>query len=200
MDAFKRPDSADLRDMLTDAAVSSLAERGLIELNVSVLARWIGVTPQAVTQRLGGPAGARARVFHLVARTFGDRWLAWVTPPLIADPPVIRVPETAAERHGVAVWAAFGELARGEQAAGNGDIAAVVADVAAVERSEVRRQLERAAGARVDGRELAGLHALTAGLRSGLASPEPPCDLAVGRELLARAVERTIASAPLADT
>lgn len=112
-----RPDSADLRDMLTDAAVSSLAERGLIELNVSVLARWIGVTPQAVTQRPGGPAGARARVFHLVARTFGDRWLAWVTPPLIADPPVIRVPETAAERHGVAVWAAFGELARGEQAA-----------------------------------------------------------------------------------
>jgi AcrR family transcriptional regulator len=51
VDPFRRPDSASEADLLTDAALAVMTEGGLAALSVSAMARWIGVTPPALTLR-----------------------------------------------------------------------------------------------------------------------------------------------------
>jgi len=135
---FLRPDSAAEADILTDGAMAVLAEAGPGGLSISAIARWIGVTPPALTLRWREEGcGARARILRLVILTFGKRWHLWSRSPLMRDEPSLSLPATAEEVAGVRAWLSLRELARAEAGAGNPDLAAAVARVGRWDRDEV---------------------------------------------------------------
>ncbi len=142
MRPFTRPDSASLNDMLTDAAVARLAEGGAELLTLQSVAAWLGLTRQALSQRLDDPNGPRRRMIQLIVLTFGERWLTWVGPGPIhgdLDRPPVRLPATPDEIHAVRVWTALTELARSEAARGNPHPLTALTRVRDEERALVRR-------------------------------------------------------------
>jgi phosphoribosyl-AMP cyclohydrolase len=70
---FLRLDSPNYSEMLTDAVVHVLQDRGVERLSLGGIARWMGVTPSTVIQRVGPKAVVLERVLGVFAR----RWLAW---------------------------------------------------------------------------------------------------------------------------
>jgi len=178
---FVRLDSLDYADMLTDAAVSLLINRGIDELSVRAIAGWLGVTSPTVTIRGGG----RDRVLELVVSTFGRRWLAWAAWPDLDDPCPVRLPASEDEIHGARVWQALAELAGGAARAGN----PVLEEVLDALRREERQFLWRDLYDRLDrpptDRELDTTTALAAGLRARLAVASPDLTVEEARSLLA---------------
>jgi len=84
------------------------------------LARWMKVTPSAMSHRAGWPD-----TVCLIADGLGSRWLRWSLRPLrLGDGPAL--PVTMAERHGVRAWTVVGELARSEAALGRPDALEIV--------------------------------------------------------------------------
>ena len=71
------------------------------------MARWLGVTPSSVIQRVGG----KARVLEIIVGRFGDRWLDWAAWPCTGDG--LRLSTDECEIHAVRVWQALAELASG---------------------------------------------------------------------------------------
>lgn len=173
MDPFVRPDAADLDEMLADGAVALLKERNVSVVNASALARWIGMSRQALNQRLWDSDGARRRVIGLTVGAFADRWIARVRAGWSHEDPLPRLPRTDHEVHGVRVWAALTELARGDLAAGIPDAAACIHATRRQEREEAHYGLRKRLGARPDKDAVLELCALTDGLRSALTAPIP---------------------------
>jgi len=186
MSPFVRPDSPRLNDMLADGAVALFRERGVDALNVAALARWMGVSRQALSERLWDPEGSRRRIMQLTVRAFADRWIAWVRLALREDPPVPALPRSAEEVHGVRVWAGLLELARGERASGNPDPAAAVTATLVREREIVGDRVAYWIGAEPAADDLTELVALTDGLRSALIEPMPKVTYDQARSLLLR--------------
>ena len=173
MDPFLSEDSADLGDRVTDAVVRVIDEGGVGSLTVSAVARRLDVTPQAVTQRLGGPSGARRRVLQLATVGFRFRWEAWIDDALLAPVPLPALPQDAAELRGVRVWLGLHQLARAEEGRGNEDVGGALAGARSFERIGTHRQLERWAAARLPDEPVDRILALADGLRFGLAVPSP---------------------------
>lgn len=186
MSPFLRPDAVAIDEMLADGAVELLRDRAADAVNVSALARWMGVTRQTLSERLWDPNGARHRIMRLTVLAFADRWLAWTGAALLADPPVPALPHDEAELHGVRVWAALAELARGEAAAGRPDPSAVVVDTRVRERVDLRERMTSWIGAAPSEEDLIELAALTDGLRASLAAAVPDVTLDVANRLLVR--------------
>lgn len=80
--------------MLAAGAVALLRERSV---DVSALARWMGVTRQALSERLWSSGGTRRRILQLTVLAFADRWAGWVQAALLEDPPVPALPRSAEE-------------------------------------------------------------------------------------------------------
>lgn len=184
MDPFLIEESVDYGDMVTDAVVCMLATRGVSELTLRSVAGHLGVTPQAISYRLGDPRGARYRVIQLATVTFGARWTSWVDAALLEDVPLPALPATGAEIRGVRVWLSLGELARAEAAGGNQDLSGAIERVRTGERMATRRQLERWLGVRVPELEALRLCCLVDGLRAELAGPAPAIEPTDARDLL----------------
>lgn len=173
MDPFLRPDSASLADTVADAAVEVLTDGGVERFTISAIAARLGVTRQAVTERWGGPAGARRRIIQVVTVTFGQRWRSWIEPGLMADVPEVMLPSTKTECRGVEVWFALAEVAHGEKTAGNPDPAAAVIAVADSERLGVRNRVGWWIGSPITEATASGICALAHGLRADLAGFQP---------------------------
>lgn len=171
MSPFLRPDAPSINDMLADGAVALLEERGIAAVNVAALARWMGVTKQTLSERLWDPDGPRRRIIRLTVLAFANRWLDWVDSALLGDPPVPALPRSEEEVHGVRVWAALTELARGERVSGNPDPAAGIVATLEQERDAVRLRLKRWIGVDPSEDEVVELCALADGLRAALVQP-----------------------------
>lgn len=194
---FLRPDAPDIDEMLADGAVAVLTERGVDGLNVAALARWMRTSKQSLSQRLSGPGGARRRILHLATHAFGRRWMSWVESALLEDPPVPALPATDDEIVGVRVWGALAELARGEEAGGDPDLAGVIAKVRSRERELTRHRVSEWMRAYPAEDDLTELCALVDGLRLALAAPVPDLALDVARRLAVRRLGAVRAAAPL---
>lgn len=161
---FLRLDAPEPGEILTDAFVQVLGECGLDRFSVGALARWMKVTPAAVLK-----ANTRSEVVRIVAVTFGERWLDWVSPRL-DDPLPARLPRTDDELQGVRVWHALAELARGEALAGRHRPEAALSEVRRIER----RLLEEDLAARIrrtpTAEETTRIAATVVGLRQLLAA------------------------------
>lgn len=112
---FLEMDSAGYDDMVTDAVVTLLRERGVDSLSLGTIARWIGVTPSAMIHK----AGSKAKVLEIACSTFARRWVSWWSWPSLDDPCPVRFPESEVELHGARVWHALSELAAGWARAGD---------------------------------------------------------------------------------
>jgi AcrR family transcriptional regulator len=186
---FLRPDAADEAEMLTDAAHAVVLEHGLGGLSIRAIARQIGVTGPALTQRWGGAGSARDRILRVVVRTFGERWTQWSRWPLIDVQPALSLPMTDDEVAGVRTWLALDALARGEAAAGNSDLAVIVAEIQAAERREVEYMVRGGDGERLGAEAAAGICVVAAGLRAELVVSAPALDVESARRLLHSHVE-----------
>ena len=171
-DPFLRPDDPRYREMLTDAAVVVLGERGVDGLSIGSLARWLKVTPAAVLKR-----HSRARVIELVMATFGDRWLDWSDPGPLRRIPA-RLPGSDDEVHGVRVHRALSELARSELVAGRAAPSRIWSEVRRDELAGIRLRL----GATE--RDAERVLALASGLRIALAEPEPTLTYEIAADIL----------------
>jgi hypothetical protein len=189
MSPFLRLDSAGIDDTLADGAVELLRKRGVDALNVAALARWMGISRQALSERLRGPDGARRRILQLTLLTFADRWIDWLAEAMFEDPPVPALPRTAEEEHGVRVWAALVELARGERASGNPDPAAGVVATVARERDLVHQRVSAWLGATPGDVDMVELYALTDGLRAALLEPVRTVSYDDARRILQRRLD-----------
>lgn len=186
MSPFVRPDASSIDEMLADAAVAVLEHRSVVGVNASALARWLGMSRQALNERLWEADGARRRVIRLTVWAFSRRWIQWCKRALREDPPVPALPETDGEVHGVRVWAALIELARGDLAAGIADSAGTVHEARKEERAAMRRRLRDWLGVEPDSDDVVEICALTDGLRAALAAPLPDLTPDVARRLLIR--------------
>jgi len=156
---FLRPDSAAEADILTDGAMAVLAEAGPGGLSISAIARWIGVTPPALTLRWREEGcGARARILRLVILTFGKRWHLWSRSPLMRDEPSLSLPATAEE--------------------------VAVARVGRWDRDEVCTMVRSADGRPLAVEVAAAICAFADGLRTELVAPEPSLDVATAQRML----------------
>ncbi len=173
MSLFVRPDSCDISEMMADGVVALLRDRSVDAVNASALARWLGMSRQALNERLWDRLGARRRVIRLTVLTFADRWLGWVESALLDDVPLPALPRTDEEVHGLRVWAALTELARGDLAAGNPEPAAGIREARAQERNAVRQRVGEWLGAEPADDDVTEICALTDGLRAALIAPLP---------------------------
>lgn len=175
--------------MLADGAVALLRERSVDALNVSALARWMGVTRQALSERLWSSGGTRRRILQLTVLAFADRWSGWVQAALLEDPPVPALPRSAEEVHGLRVWSALTELARGELARGNPDPAAAIVATRELEREVMRDRCTSWLGTDVSDQDLLELGALADGLRADLILSAPRSSFDEAHRLLSRRLE-----------
>jgi len=164
-----------------------LRTTGVDALSTGAIARWLKVSPSAVTHR-----APRHETVALIVQGVGRRWLQWSVRGLRATtvPPLPTSPE---ERHGVRVWLAVEELARTQKAAGHPE---------ACERyeyfiGEERRLVEEwwGSGAGAGAHAFEAFYTLLAALRSGLAREAGAIDDEVARALLASAIGRPVAFA-----
>ena len=198
MSPFVRPDAADLDEMLADAAVAVLQHRSVVGVNASALARWLGMSRQALNERLWEADGARRRVIRLTVRAFAKRWTLWCRRALVQDPPVPALPGSDDEVHGVRVWAALTELARGDLAVGIGDSAGAIHEARKEERATTRGRLRDWLGVEPDDDDVVEICALTDGLRAALAAPLPDLTPDVARRLLIRRLDALRGGGPQA--
>ena len=164
---FLEPNDPSLRAMLGDAAVHLLADRGVGDLSSRAIAGYLGTTPSALTQR-----AHREQQLQLMVVALGQRWLDWSGCRPETGLPA-RLPGSADEVHGLRVWAALTELARGEAAAGNPEPARLIAGYRAEERAMIDWSLMRILDRRPGPEELAVTAAIVAGLREELVAPSP---------------------------
>lgn len=168
-----RPDSFDLGDVVTDAAVDVLHERGAARFSIAAMAERIGVTRQTLTERFQDNGGARRRLIHLVTAIYGRRITGWTEAALIDDPPAPALPVTDEERVDTRIWEAMIELARGEYGADNPNPGAAVEAVRRSELTSVTNWLGVRVGHRISADEALPVWALTIGLRHLLSDPIP---------------------------
>jgi AcrR family transcriptional regulator len=187
---FLLPDHRDYVEILTDGAVHVLETTGVDRFSVAAIARWMKVSPEAIHNHY-----SRARVLDVVTIRFSRRWLHWsVGDPRwlqATHPCPLRLPRTAEERHGVVVFHAFRELARGERVRGN--------PLPMLRLAKLREDEQELLGSRVTELssadiytpvadvELRSLSALLAGLRSALAEDPPALSWEAACEQFARA-------------
>lgn len=193
---FLRMDDPRPGEILTDGVVHVLARRGLDQLSVGAVARWMKVTPEAVLKTT-----SRARFVEIVVGRFGERWVRWTAPGYGADVPA-RLPESEAELHGVRVWHALVELARSEAIAGRPTAEGIVAELRRREATALTSELRHRLGRPVDALEVAGMGALVDGLRRMLAvpgselTPDQARRIVVDQLAVLRARERASARSP----
>lgn len=168
-------------------AVRVLEETGVTGLSSRAIAAQMRVTPSALTQRAG-----RAELLRLVLVIFSDRWLQWVDVPPWHDLPT-RLPQNAEEMHGVRVWHALAELARGEALAGNRVLTEVMAQARQDERQLVAGRLGHLLGRTPSHAEVATTTALVAGLRLEVVAVDPAISPAEAVDLLSAHVRRLAA-------
>jgi hypothetical protein len=164
---FLCPDSIHLGDMVADAAVRILEQTAITGLSSRAVAAWLRVSPSALTQRAD-----RAELIRLIVIFFVDRWSRWVDVSPWHDLPA-RLPHSAEELHGIRVWHALAELARGEALAGNPVPAELITQAREDERLLVRDRLGGHLGRPPSDAEVATVTALVAGLRLELAAAQP---------------------------
>lgn len=181
---FLRPDAVGLGQAVTDAAIGLLAETGVAGLTSRAVASRLRVTPSALSQQ-----GGRKNLLRLVFVLFADRWEAWIDVPPWHDLPA-RLPATEEEMHGVRVWHALAELARGEALAGNPVPSDVLLDARAQERVSIGRHLERLLGRPPSPAEVLTTTALVVGLRVEITAPQPAISPAEALDLLDAHVQR----------
>ncbi|GAA3802038.1 hypothetical protein [Nocardioides panacisoli] len=198
MSPFLRADSQDIREVLADGAVQVLTKRGADGVNVAALARWMGITRQALSERLWDADGPRSRIIRLTVATFGERWLGWTAAALLSDPPVPALPAGPEEAHGVRVWIALAELARGEDAVGKPDPLGVVGRVRRDERDDLRHRLADWLRAYPADDDVDELLALAEGLRAALVAPSPTVSLDAARRILVRRLDAIRQATPAA--
>jgi hypothetical protein len=104
---FLRLDSASPDDMLTDAAVHVLSDKGAVGLTIKAVADWLRVTPGRVSQLT-----KRDHMVFVVAARFANRWLDWIEQRCWSEGAAAFLPTRAEEVAGVRVWLALCELAR----------------------------------------------------------------------------------------
>lgn len=126
-DPFLRPSSGRHDDILADAVVDLLRERGGDAVTMRALAEVLQVTPSAMSHRARWP-----ETVCLIAEGMGRRWLQWSIRGISAGTPRLPLrlpplPATMAERHGVRVWSVVTEMARTEAAAGRPEAQEIVA-------------------------------------------------------------------------
>jgi hypothetical protein len=187
---FLRMDSPDAVDILTDAFVEVLRERGVDQLSVGALARWMKVTPAAILK-----SRKRSTVLEQVVAEFGRRWLAWSCPEHGDDIPV-RLPRTDEERHGVLVWFMVTELCRGEEVAGRPRPRQLLDDARSRDDAHLRVELQHRLGRAPSQDERDLVRVATDGLRWRLAIGDPALDHARGRALIRTLLFTLIGSAP----
>jgi AcrR family transcriptional regulator len=179
---FLRPDACGDAEIIADYAVTLLAERGVARLSSAAIARSMKVTPQALGQQVGG----RARIYELLLIAFGRRWLGWSARPGWNSDLPARLPADQDEIHGVRVWQALRELARGELAAGNPTLQRHVTWVHREEREMLAHELRRLLDRPVLDEELDWTAALISGLQTALADPDPRLTHEGARRVLTR--------------
>jgi AcrR family transcriptional regulator len=187
---FLRPDATGAAEIIADCAVRLLVDHGVARLSAAAIARSMGVTPQALCQQVRG----KARVMELLLISFGPRWLAWSgLPERNSDLPA-RLPVDEDELHGVRVWQALRELARGELAAGDPALQRHVTRIRAEERAMLGYRLRGLLDRQALVEELDATGALVDGLRAAVVEPEPQFGPDRARVLLANHV-RTLRAA-----
>jgi hypothetical protein len=188
-DPFLRMDSLRYDDMLADAAISVMRTVGVDALTTAALARWLRVSPSAVTHR-----APRHETVRLIVQGLGRRWLQWSLKGvrLTGIPPL---PVTQEERHGLRVWLTLEELSTTQSAAGHPE----AQDLHAYFRSEERRLLEEwwgggsgaeGGGAGAGIRAFEVFYTLLVGLRGAMAREVPVVETEVARAMLAAALGR----------
>lgn len=125
-DPFLRPSSGRPEDILADAVVELLRERGGDAVTMRALAGVLQVTPSALSHRARWP-----ETVCLIAEGMGRRWLQWSIRGISAGGPLLPLrlpplPTTMAERHGVRAWTVVTEMARTESAAGRPEAQQIV--------------------------------------------------------------------------
>lgn len=173
-----------LGQAVTDAAIGLLAETGVAGLTSRAIASRLRVTPSALSQQ-----GGRQNLLRLVFLLFADRWEDWVDVPPWYDLPA-RLPESEEEMHGVRVWHALAELARGEALAGNPLPSDVLLGARAQERASIARHLKRLLGRTPSPPEVSTTAALVVGLRVEITAPQPAISPAQAHDLLDAHVRR----------
>ncbi len=200
---FLLPDHVDYAEILTDAAVHVLETRGVARFSVSAMARWMKVSPEAVLNIY-----SRSRAIEVVTICFCRRWLRWSMSDvrwIMSEPACpLRLPTSAAERHGVRVLRALDELAEGERVAGNALPAQHLAGARKEEAEVLRFRLAQLSPAQlhtpVSEADLWGVLSLARGLRSSLADHPAPMSWSQACELLGQAVRAVASPAPGAPT
>lgn len=164
-------------DIVTDAVVALLNERGVAGLSLRALARHLGMNPGIVNQWFGSRAGMLEQVTYRL----GGRWLRWLDArwgeegllgllPLLAD--------DADALRGLRAWLSLIELARSEPA-----VAGAMQKVQELERS-------RLVDAGIAIGEVPALVAFAHGLHRALFGPEA-MELEEARDLLRTYAERS---------
>jgi hypothetical protein len=126
----------------------------------------------------------------------GRRWVRWSDSSYGADVPA-RLPETEDELHGVRVWAALAELARGEACGGNPEPSRLLTVFCNDERDRTAWNLGRLLERRPDELEVAATIALLSGLRHELAAGQPSVTFPEAQGLLREHVGRLRSTHPV---
>jgi hypothetical protein len=181
---FLEPDNPNLSAMIGDAAVHLLATRGLRDLSSRAIARHLGISGPALTLQ-----ACRTEQLRLLVVALGRRWVRWSDSSYGVDVPA-RLPETEDELHGVRVWTALAELARGEAAGGNPEPSRLFTAFCRDERDQTAWNLGRLLERQPDELEVAATVALVSGLRHELAAGRPSVTFPQAQELLLEHVGR----------
>lgn len=167
---FLRLGSGHPDDMLTDAAVCVLAERGAAGLTHRALADWLHVSSARVSQLV-----SRDRLPFVVTARYVERWCGWVEFRRLFDGVFAMLPSHPAELPGLRVWLALGEIARGRED---------VAELMDVARRREREALLHIVGAPLRASEVDLVVATTDGLRSALGRTTHPATITEARSTL----------------
>jgi hypothetical protein len=182
---FLEPDNPSLAAMIGDAAVHLLVDRGLVDLSSRAIAGYLRVTPPALTQQAN-----RAEQLRLLVVAIGQRWISWSCSGGGGTGLPARLPGTDDELHGVRVWAAVAELARGESARGNPVPSNLLDTFRNEERDLVAWNLDRILDRPPRPDEVVLTVALVAGLREELIAPRTRLPFDQACALLERHVDR----------
>lgn len=170
--AFLRLDSASTEDMLTDAAVHVLAEKGGTGLTMRAIGEWLRVTPPRVSQMV-----TRNDLDLVVTARFAQRWAEWIEYRRWMEGPLALLPLEPEEIAGVRVWLALREIARSRPE---------LAEILHGARRRERAVVTGLHGVDLCPAELDLLEATVEGLRTRLCDPVDPLALIEARSRLTR--------------